>query len=298
MNKKKTFTAAGMAAAIMLTFPTAGAFADSAEGDEIVTLGEDLTTEQRDQLLNEMDADAQVETITVSNEEEHEYLGDYMSARDIGTRALSSAKITTAGSGDGIDVETNNITKISESMYANAMITAGVEDAEVYVTAPMEVSGTGALTGILKAYEVQNDVSIPEEQKQVANEEVVKTAELGESIGTEEATELITRVKQEISEQNIESSEDIRVLIQNIAVDMNIELTQEQTDGLVSLFDRMKDLNVDWGQVQDQISKVQDNIGSFVNSDETQSFFASFLDFINGIIDSIFGGSSESESNS
>ncbi len=183
-------------------------------------------------------------------------------------------------------------------MYANAMITAGVEDAEVYVTAPMEVSGTGALTGILKAYEVQNDVSIPEEQKQVANEEVVKTAELGESIGTEEATELITRVKQEISEQNIESSEDIRVLIQNIAVDMNIELTQEQTDGLVSLFDRMKDLNVDWGQVQDQISKVQDNIGSFVNSDETQSFFASFLDFINGIIDSIFGGSSESESNS
>ena len=39
-------------------------------------------------------------------------------------------------------------------MYINALATAGVKDASVYVTAPFSVSGTPALTGIIKAYEV------------------------------------------------------------------------------------------------------------------------------------------------
>ena len=46
---------------------------------------------------------------------------------------------------------------------------------------------------------------------------------------------------------------------------------------------RMKDLDINWDQVQDQISKVRDNLGEFLNKEETQSFLkqVSFYDFIN-----------------
>ncbi|MCE7794253.1 DUF1002 domain-containing protein [Salipaludibacillus sp. CUR1] len=270
-------------------------FADAAPGDEIVTLGEDLSPQQRESLLNEMNVDEDdVLIVTVTNEEEHEYLGDYISAAVIGSNALSSSKITILEEGRGIDVETNKITWVSEGMYANALITAGVKDADIYVTAPFEVSGTGALTGLIKAYEASTDEVIPEEQKQVANEELVKTAELGEEYGVEQATELMARIKEAISEENVETEEDLRSLIQRVANELGMTLTDEELNGLVSLFERMKNLNIDWDQVQNQISHIRDNIGDFLNSEEGQGLIQSILDFFNSLIDSLRGWFSSS----
>lgn len=274
---------------ILLLFIPTIAEADAVPGDVIVTLGADLSPAQREDLLKEMDVKDEVETLEVTNEEEHVYLGDYISKTNIGSRALSSSKITMTQSGEGINVQTNNITWVSDKMYANALVTAGVEDADIYVTAPFEVSGTAGLTGLIKAYEVAAGVDIPEEQKQVANEEMVRTAELSESIGVDEATELINRIKEEIGDQPVESEEDLRALIQRVAGELGITLSDEELNGLVSLFMRMKDLDINWDQVQDQISKVRDNLGEFLNKEETQSFLSSFLDFINQIIESIKG---------
>lgn len=288
MNRWKTFIACMTALCMVLHMPSI-IFADAIEGESIVTLGEDLSSEQRSQLLEEMSATEQDHIITVSNSEEHEYLGDFMSRADIGTNALSSSKITALSEGEGIHVQTNNITKVTEGMYANTLVTAGVEDADVYVTAPFPVSGTAALTGLIKAYEVQNDIVIPEEQKKIANEEMVKTSELGERIGTEEATELVTRIKEEIGDEPIESEEDIRDLIQRIARELGIELTEEELNGLVSLFNRMKDLNIDWDQVQNQITQIRDNLDDYLNREETQSLIQRVLDFLNELIESIKG---------
>lgn len=264
-------------------------YADAAPGDVIVTLGDSLTGEQRQALLNEMGATENDPIVYVTNEEEHQYLGNYISASQIGTRALSSSKITLQESGAGINVETNNINWVSEAMYANALITAGVEDADIYVTAPIEVSGTAALTGLIKAYEIATEIEIPEEQKQIANEEMVTTAELSDSIGMEQATELMNRIKEEIANNPVETEDDLRELIRRIAEELGITLTDEELNGLVSLFMRMKDMNIDWNQVQEQISNVRDNLGEFLNREETQGFIRSFLDFINSLIDSLRG---------
>lgn len=263
--------------------------ADAIPGDIIVTLGEDLTEAQKSQLMTEMGVTEENNIIYVTNEEEHQYLGSYISAARIGSNALSSSKITLGENGSGLIVESNNIDWISDEMYANALITAGVEDAEIYVTSPISVSGTAALTGLIKAYEIAADIEIPEEQKQVANEEMVKTGELSRSIGVEEATELMNRIKEELASNPVENEEDLRALIQRIANEMGITLTEEELNGLVSLFMRMKDLNIDWDQVQDQITKVRDNLGEYLNSEETQGFIQRFLDLINSFIDSIRG---------
>ncbi|WP_096201273.1 DUF1002 domain-containing protein [Bacillus sp. FJAT-45350] len=287
MNKLKN-KALSLLLVLSLLLPTA-VFADAIYGETIVTLGENLSEQQKQQLLTEMGAPEDAEIIYVSNAEEHQYLGDYISKDQIGTRALSSTMITIGREGSGINVETNNIRWVSEGMYANALITAGVEDVDIYVTAPTLVSGTAALTGLIKAYEITADIEIPEEQKQAANEEMVKTAELAETIGVEQATELMTRIKEELAKNPIETEEDLRSLIQRIANELGITLTDEELNGLVSLFMRIKDLNIDWDQLQNQITKIRDNLGDFLARDDTQGMISSFLDLLNRFIDAIKG---------
>ncbi|CAM3798629.1 DUF1002 domain-containing protein [Alkalicoccus chagannorensis] len=272
----------------VLIFTGSTAAADAVPGEEIVTLGEDLNPEQREELLQEMGtAEGEVEIITVTNEEEHQYLGDYIDASVIGSNALSSSKITMLEAGEGVNVETNRITWVSEGMYANALITAGVEDADVYVTAPFDVSGTGALTGLIKAYESSSDEDIPEEQKQAANEELVRTAELADEYGVEDATELMTRIKEGIAEEDIESESDLRDLIRRLAEEIGIDLTQDEEDSLVSLFERIRGLNIDWDQVRTQLDSVRGNISDFVQSDEGQSIIEAITDFFNSLIDTV-----------
>lgn len=270
-------------------FAPNSALGDAVVGEVIVTLGENLTEEQKTQLLGEMNVSEDVQIITVSNQEEHQYLGNYISSAKIGTRAISSSRITLLESGAGITVKTNNIDWVSEGMYANALVTAGITDADIYVTAPFKVSGTGALTGIIKAYEITTEIEIPEEQKQVANEEMVKTAELGDRFGLDQATELMTRIKEEIAKNPVTTDTELRELITRVAKELGINLTDEELNGLVSLFKRMKDLNIDWNQVQNQIGKIRDNLGDFLAREDTQTFIGKFLDVINELINVIKG---------
>lgn len=286
MKKVKIFALLSIMAAALFIAPLK-MFADAAPGDIIVTLGQNLTDEQKNSLLKEMDVPADVQTVTVTNEEEHKYLGDYISKAQIGSKAISSSKITIGEKDQGLSVETNNINWVTEEMYMNALTTAGVTDAEIYVTAPFEVSGTAALTGILKAYETTAQIEIPEAQKQVANEEMVKTAELGERIGAKEATELMTRVKEEIAKNPVQSEDDLRALIEKVAKDMGIELTQEELNGLIALFNKMKDLNIDWDQVQSDLKNISENVGDFLNKEETQSFIQKILEFLSALIEAI-----------
>ena len=274
---------------LMMSIIPMVAKADASVGDVIVTLGEDLSEEQKQKLVDEMEAPENAMTVTVSNEEEHKYLGNYISKALIGTRALSSSSITIGEKDAGLSVDTKNINWVTDEMYANALITAGVKDADVYVTAPMEVSGTAALTGLIKAYELSTDEVIPEEQKQVANEELVTTAKLSDSIGADKATELMTKIKDEIATNPPETEDDLRTVIKQIANDSGIELTQDELDGLVALFNRMKNLDIDWDQMKSQLQNARENLDEFLNKDETQSFIQKIIDFFIAIIDGIKG---------
>ena len=263
------------------------AMADAAPGDVIVTLGENLTQEQRTKILDEMGVDNSVEIVTVSNAEEHEYLGNYISKRLIGTKALSSSKITLGKKNSGLILKTNNIDWVTEEMYINALATAGVKDAEIYVTAPFEVSGTAALTGIIKAYEMTSDKAIPEDVKQAANEEMVTAAELGDQIGTEEASSLITKIKEEMSQNTPQTETEVKEIVEQSANDLGITLTDEQRQSLIDLFNKLKELNIDWNAVGDQLTEAKNKLTAFLNSEEGQNFLDKIKNFFVSIIDAI-----------
>jgi len=272
---------------INMAIPTA--LADAITENTIVTLGERLTEDQRNTILNDMGIDDldDVTVIYVSIEEEYNYLSDYFTAEQIGDKTHSAAMIDLRDDNSGIQVTTNNITYITGSMYANALATAGISGAEIYVTAPFNVSGTGALTGILKAYEEITGEDIDEEIKQAANEEMVVTAELAEDedIDEEEATDLMNRIKEEIDKQRPETTEELRDLIARLADELGIELSDTQLDRLVELFENLRNLNIDWSKVSDTIDATRDWISDFAASEEGQGVIQSIVDFFQSIWD-------------
>ncbi|MBB6444756.1 DUF1002 domain-containing protein [Bacillus benzoevorans] len=266
------------------------ALADAAAGDMIITLGENLSEEQKNALLSEMNAPEDAQIITVSNAEEHQYLGKYVAKSLIGTKAISSSAITIAEKNSGLEVESKNINWVTDEMYINALSTAGVKDAKIYITAPFEVSGTAALTGLIKAYEVSTDEVIPEDVKQAANEEMVKSAQLGDAIGTENASALMTKIKEEMAKNPPQTIEEIRIIVENAAKDLGLTLTEEQIQGLIDLFNKLKDLNIDWNQVNGQLQAAKDKIADYLGSEEGQGFlesikqlFISLFDWIKGL---------------
>ncbi|MGJ7909312.1 DUF1002 domain-containing protein [Neobacillus sp. LXY-1] len=273
--------------AVVILFNPVRTMADMAEGDMIVTLGENLTEMQKNSLLEEMGAPKDVQIVTVSNQEEHQYLGKYVASSLIGTKAISSSAVTIAAKGSGIKVKTKNINWVTDEMYVNALITAGVKDANIYITAPISVSGTAALTGIIKAYEISADKTIPEDVKQAANQEMVETAKLGDAIGPENAAALIAKVKEEVAKNKPKNDAELRKIIEQAANDLNVTLTEDQIQRLMDLFNKLKGLDIDWGQVSDQLNKAKDQISKFLHSDEGQGFLDKLKQFFIWLIDAI-----------
>ncbi|WP_373889988.1 DUF1002 domain-containing protein [Neobacillus cucumis] len=284
MKLKKTLI---LILALLISLFPIHSFADMAEGDMIVTLGENLTEAQKESLLAEMGAPADVQIVTVSNQEEHQYLGKYIASSLIGTKAISSSAITIAAKGAGITVKTKNINWVTDEMYINALITAGVKDANIYITAPISVSGTAALTGIIKAYEISAGETIPEDVKQAANQEMVETAKLGDAIGDKNAAALIAKVKEEIAKNKPNNDEELRNIIEQAAKDLNVTLTDAQMQSLMDFFNKLINLNINWNQVSDQLNKAKDQISKFLQSDEGQGFLEKFKQFFIWLFDTI-----------
>ena len=184
----------------------------------MVSLGANLDESQQKQMLELFGVkEDEVTILKVTNQEERDYLKGLVSDDKIGTRAISSAYVELLDEGNGIEVETHNITWVTREIYANAMVTAGVENAKVIAAAPFKVSGTAALTGIMKAFEEATGIELDEEAKQAANEELVTTGELAEDIGKDEAAALIKEIKEKIAELDTKDEGEIRKIIIEIA---------------------------------------------------------------------------------
>lgn len=247
------FLAALIAAASALACP-AYVYADSTP---YVALGADLTDEQRSivlSLLSVTEEELKSDTvITVTNAEEHQYLDSYLDASVIGTRALSSCKVTAEPAGHGITVEAHNISYLTPSMYVNALATAGMKDASVVVAGPTQISGTAALVGAMKAYAAMTGTTISEKALDGANDELVATGELAQTIGdAEKASELIAAVKEAVISNKLKTEEDIKNAIIEIARDLGIQLTETMIEQLVALMQKLAQLDIDPDTIVEQ----------------------------------------------
>lgn len=276
-----------------------GINAGAASGDKpILALGADLSAEQRTTVLGILgvsEADlANYDVIYVTNEEEHQYLDAYLSSSVIGTRALSSVLIRPADEGAGLNVTTYNISYCTIDMYTNALLTAGLEDADVYVAAPSNISGTSALIGAVKGYADMTGSSVDETALETAVNELVVTGEIGDVLGdSETASDIVAYIKQQIIEQGVDSDADIETIIRNAMEEFDISLSDEDVAKLVDLMNKISKLDIDVNALAQQASQLYEKLKGMgldlenIDTEQVGNFITRFFDRIVELINSL-----------
>lgn len=266
MKKRNLFVAMLCSMCLAVSTPVPA----MADASKVVTLGADLTDAQKNTMMNYFKADAsQVQVITVNNQEEHDLLGKYIPSEQIGTRTLSCAYVKPTQSG-GIKVRTANLNYVTCNMIATALSTAGVTNCEVVAACPYEVSGTGALTGVMKAYESASGKQLDSAKKDLAAKEVVVTGDVAKQVGQDNATNIINQAKMQIIGDNVQNADEIYNIVNNIAVQNGISLSQDELDTIVSLLQQIAQQNYDIQEMKKTLENIQQNLEQSKAEEEGQ----------------------------
>lgn len=265
-----------------------------ADSSKVVTLGADLTAAQKQTVLDYFGVKKDEAVILeVNNLEERKYLQGIASEAQLGTKTFSCAYVEPAKKGNGINVKTANLTYVTSSMIASTLATCGVEDANVIAMTPLNggVSGTGALTGVMKAFEDATGKELNEEKKEIASEELITTSDLGDEIGQDKAAGIVNDVKADIIKNGTKDTNQIAETINNVTNNYNITLTPDQEKQITDLMTKISAQDYDYSKLKSTFKNVSDAVDknlkdSGINIKRSEGFFASignwFKDLFSG----------------
>lgn len=264
---------------------------DERFGIPIIVYGYTLSDAERQEvrdLLKVTDAKSFKE-YDITGQDNANYIGGNPEAN-----LYSSAKIMIEEKGKGIKIDIitpENITQVSSDMYANALLTAGVEDATVEVVSPRKVTGHSALTGIYKAFDVEGE-TLDKDRMELANEELGVATDLAEKDGLsqEKVSELLTEIKKAIADQNPATKEDIEKIVKEQLDKLEISLSDADREMLNKLFEKMRDLNIDFDKVKSQLediaSTIKDKVGD-LGIELDAGFWDKVMTFFRELFDSL-----------
>lgn len=267
------------------------AFADSSK---VVTIGADLSDAQKQTVLDYFGVKKDEAVILeVNNLEERKYLQGIASEAQLGTKTFSCAYVEPAKKGNGINVKTANLTYVTSSMIASTLATCGVEDANVIAMTPLSggVSGTGALTGVMKAFEDATGKELSEDKKELASKELITTSDLGDEIGQDEAAGLINDIKADVIKNGTKDTNQIAETINNVTNNYNITLTPSQEKQISDLMTKISEQDYDYNSLKNTFKNVSDAVDknlqeAGININRSEGFFSSignwFKDLFSG----------------
>lgn len=249
----------------------------------VLTLGADLSEDQKSQVLQYFGIEiTQVTVVTITNQDEHDKLGSLISAEQIGTHTYSCALVNPTNAG-GIQVKTANMNYVTSNMIAGQLSTSGVYNCEVLTAAPFEVSGTGALTGVMMAYEEASGVQLDEEKKELANVELVTTGTIADTVGQDQATLIVNDIKIHIVRDQISEEQEVRDVVDNVVqVTETAAAEAAAVQGLqaparlgevehTQLYDfscKFSQMEYDYAQMQPTLERVTHNITTSTGIDD------------------------------
>lgn len=260
-------------------------------GVPIVVYGSNLSDSEKEIVKTALrvSQETEVDEITISGQD----LAKYIKDSNPSSRMFSSAKITRQDAGKGLTISIvtpTNITQVTSEMYANAMLTAGIEDAIVEIAAPKPVTGHSALVGIYKAYEVKTGETLDIERTDVANDELSVATSIAESAGVtdEQVAELLTQIKKAIAENKPANKEEVQQIVEEQLAKLQINLSEKDRQLLVDLMDRISNLNIDFSKLSSQLSdltaKFDETFGGIL---EDEGFWQGVKNFFTNLIDTI-----------
>lgn len=300
---KKRLIGTLLAGMIGLSSAVIPAITTYADGTKVVTLGADLTQQQKDAILRYFGVygDSSVQVLTVTNQDERNHLGAYVPIEQIGNRTISCALVNPTASG-GIQVKTANLDWVTSNMIATTLSTSGISNCEVLAAAPFVVSGTGALTGIMMAYESATSQALDQSKKDIATQELVTTGNIAQQIGQQLATNIVNTIKQEIIANQVTDSDQVNQIVQDTVNDSQVQLSQEELDQLDELANQIANEQYDYEDMRETLDRVEANLNT--DGQETVATEAAAEDsadsssdvsVLDQAIDLLNGGSSDAE---
>lgn len=261
MKNKNRFLAV-LCSALMATasLPAVALQPVMADASKVVSIGNDLTDAQKKTMMKYfgISGDKSVQQITVTNKDEVSHLSGYIPLEQIGTRTVSCAYIKPTESG-GIKVRTANLQYVTANMIASTLADLGIKNCEVVSACPFQVSGTGALTGVMMAYEKATGTVINKDKKDIATQEVVITKDIAKDIGTAQAENIVNQAKTEVVQNNVTNKTDIQNTVTNIINNNNVNITEQQIDNIVDLVEDVANQDYDDSYVKN-LEEIGDNI--------------------------------------
>lgn len=281
----------------------------------VVTLGTSLTSSQRQGTINTLTESlnsSNYQTITITGSDLVKYLNPSGADFTNDSGVWSSAMIQKTSSGSGINVHIlpynghNNITTITANQYKNAALTAGISDADIYVTSATPIDGSGALAGVYAAYAKSGD-TLNQNQINAAQTEMNTLSKITQQnkdkngYSDAQLNNAVAGAKSQMAKQgqNISNSQ-IRDIVNN---QININhlgdtITNNQKEQIVNLLIQIKDSGAlkdknfqqQASQLANQIQAGAKNIFSKFNTPETRNWFQKIVDSVVSWFKSLFGG--------
>ena len=234
----------------------------------------------------------------------------------------SSTYIDYQDEGHGVEVNIvtpDTILEVSEESYINAALTSGLKDATISVASTIDVSGTGALSGIYAIQQSRGEEVDPE-VAQLTNDELELNGELEDEISadnpdaTSDETDALTNglladIKSEIAklaqdkDGNVEDSE-ARDIVINIVNNYGLNLSDETIQKLIDFATSFSKTEIALSpELQEQLEKlggtlkekggdIWDGIKSTLNDTEVQesagNLWQSITNFFSNLFSSFF----------
>lgn len=222
------------------------------EPDRVITIGESNSPEQRQQLLDIFGADDNDRVITITVDQTADAMEGIFDLTGI-TSAYSSTALTCRELGEGLEVTTRNIQQITPGLYAMALVTAGIGDAELIVAAPdglAAVRGQTALAGVFETWDIApcESGNTSRARQRLALEQLTLTSEIGELVfgGVPAATELVLETQRQIVINNITAESEIDDIIAEQEAELDFTIPTQLRQELVDLMTRLAEADIDW----------------------------------------------------
>ena len=281
----------------------------------VVTLGTSSTDPQKQGTLKTLTAPlngGNYQTITVTGSDLVKYLNPSGDNFTTSSGVWSSAMIQKTSSGSGINVKIldydgkNNITTITANQYKNAALTAGISDANIYVTSAIPIDGSGALAGVYAAY-AKNGNALNQKQVNAAQDEmntlsgITQDNKNKKGYSDAQLNNAVAGAKNEMAKQgqNITDSQ-IRDIVNN---QININhlgdtINNNQKNQIVNLLIEIRDSGaLKDGNFKQQASKLSSqiqngakNIFNKFNTQENRNWLQNLWDQIVKFFSGLFGG--------
>lgn len=313
MKKFITLLTAMLLSLVAIVSFTKPALAD--DDTPVVTLGTSLTDSQRQGTLKTLTAPlngGNYQTITVTGSDLVKYLNPSGDNFTTSSGVWSSAMIQKTSSGSGINVKIldyngkNNITTITANQYKNAALTAGITDANIYVTSAIPIDGSGALAGVYAAY-AKNGNALNQKQVNAAQDEMNTLSDITQDnknkkgYSDAQLNNAVAGAKNEMAKQgqNITDSQ-IRDIVNN---QININhlgdtINNNQKNQIVNLLIEVRDSGaLKDGNFKQQASKLSNqiqsgakNIFNKFNTPENRNWLQNLWDQVVKFFSGLFGG--------